>query len=222
MDVHDIGGVLALHALGYSRVCLAPETDFAAAAAIARQSPVPVGVQLQGELCVARPGHCRLAEAMGESGDGACPKPCRRDLSLGGRMDSFPLSVRDRCLLENLDRLAEAGVAVGLLGRIDTPPEQLALGCAWPGTSSGTASARQPRTWTNWRALFPAMVSLRAVFSGRRIPRRASPPRPGRSRSGRCRNLSPSSKKAIRKGNCAGCRCALQPGSGRGSLRSLP
>lgn len=129
MDVHDIGGVLALHALGYSRVCLAPETDFAAAAAIARQSPVPVGVQLQGELCVARPGHCRLAEAMGESGDGACPKPCRRDLSLGGRMDSFPLSVRDRCLLENLDRLAEAGVAVGLLGRIDTPPEQLALGC---------------------------------------------------------------------------------------------
>lgn len=129
LDVHDLGGVLALHALGYSRVCLAPETDFAAVSAIARQSPIPVGVQLQGELCVARSGRCRLAEAMGEGGEGVCPKPCRRDLSLGGRMDSYPLSVKDRCLLPYLDRLAEAGVAVGLLGRVDSPPEQLALGC---------------------------------------------------------------------------------------------
>ena len=129
LDIHDLSGVLALHALGYSRVYLAPETDFAAVAAIARQSPVPIGIRLQGELCVARPGRCRLAEAMGETGEGACTRPCRRDLSLGGRMDSYPLSVKDRCLLENLDRLAEAGVAVGILGRTDTPPEQLALGC---------------------------------------------------------------------------------------------
>ncbi len=130
LDVHDLPGVLALHALGFSKIFLAPELSLADIRQIAAESPVPVGVLLQGERCASRRGSCRLAEALSDAPvTGPCPQPCRQDLSLGGRMDDHPLSLRDFCLLAHLDQLERAGVSVGILGRPDLRPEHLAMSC---------------------------------------------------------------------------------------------
>ena len=53
---------------------------------------------------------------------GMCAQPCRMQYSLGGRMDDYPLSLKDNCLADRLIQLEEAGVAcVKIEGRMKRP-----------------------------------------------------------------------------------------------------
>ncbi len=130
LNVYDKAGILTLQALGFSRAFLAPELDLMTLSKLIHESPIPLGMLLQGERCLARGGSCRFADALEEKNHvGPCSHPCRQELSMGGRMDSYPLTVKDFCLLRYLDGLQQAGVAMGVLGRVDTRPEQIAVSC---------------------------------------------------------------------------------------------
>ena len=53
---------------------------------------------------------------------GACAQPCRMQYSLGGRMDDYPLSLKDSCLVDRLQELEDAGVAsLKIEGRMKRP-----------------------------------------------------------------------------------------------------
>ena len=53
---------------------------------------------------------------------GLCAQPCRLQYSLGGRMDDHPLSLKDNCLVDQIRRLEEAGVAsLKIEGRMKRP-----------------------------------------------------------------------------------------------------
>ena len=53
---------------------------------------------------------------------GMCAQPCRMQYSLGGRMDNYPLSLKDSCLVDRLGELEDAGVAcVKIEGRMKRP-----------------------------------------------------------------------------------------------------
>ena len=53
---------------------------------------------------------------------GACAQPCRMQYSLGGRMDDYPLSLKDNCLVDRLQELEDAGVAcLKIEGRMKRP-----------------------------------------------------------------------------------------------------
>ena len=51
-----------------------------------------------------------------------CAQPCRMQYSLGGRMDDYPLSLKDNCLVEHLKEIEDAGVAcIKIEGRMKRP-----------------------------------------------------------------------------------------------------
>ena len=53
---------------------------------------------------------------------GMCAQPCRMQYSLGGRMDDYPMSLKDNCLVDRLREIEEAGVAcIKIEGRMKRP-----------------------------------------------------------------------------------------------------
>ena len=53
---------------------------------------------------------------------GMCAQPCRMQYSLGGRMDDYPMSLKDNCLVDRLRELEDAGVAcLKIEGRMKRP-----------------------------------------------------------------------------------------------------
>ena len=93
-------------------------------AAIAARSPIELEVFVHGALCMCYSGQCYMSAVIGRrSGNrGACAQPCRMQYSMGGRMDEYPLSLRDNCLADYLQQLADAGVAcVKIEGRMKRP-----------------------------------------------------------------------------------------------------
>ena len=79
---------------------------------------------LAGALCFCHSGQCYMSALIGRrSGNrGMCAQPCRMAYSLGGRMDDYPLSLKDNCLVEKLSELEDAGVAcLKIEGRMKRP-----------------------------------------------------------------------------------------------------
>ncbi len=124
MSIHNIAGAEAAYELGISRVVLARELSVEQIADIAQKSPVGVEVFVHGALCFCHSGQCYMSALIGRrSGNrGSCAQPCRLQYSLGGRMDDYPLSLKDNCLVKHLDELERLGVAsVKIEGRMKRP-----------------------------------------------------------------------------------------------------
>ena len=130
MDIHSLDGALAAAALGLSRVFLAPELSREQIAYIVKNAPIETAVCVHGPLCFSHMGQCHLS-AMGDDrlSDGAlrCSEPCRRKFSLGGRMDEYPMSMSDICLIDHLEALEETGVTCAVIGGRDRRPEYVAF-----------------------------------------------------------------------------------------------
>ncbi len=129
LGLSNLDSVAAAAAMGLSRVILAPELSADQVAAIAKASPIPVGVCVHGPVCVAHSGRCYIgAMAHEHRGDGClrCAQPCRGRFSLGGRMDEHPLSMADVCLIDRLEELEAAGVAFAAIEGRDRRPEYVA------------------------------------------------------------------------------------------------
>ena len=124
MTIHNIGGVLQAHRLGFSRVVLSRELPLEEIAFICKNSPVEIEVFVHGALCMCYSGQCYLSAAIGgRSGNrGLCAQPCRMSYSLPGESMEHPLSLKDLSLAEHLSQLEQAGVhTLKIEGRMKRP-----------------------------------------------------------------------------------------------------
>ena len=125
MSIHSLEGVLEAAALGCSRVVLARELPAEEIAHICKRSPVEIEVFVHGALCMCYSGQCYLSSVIGRrSGNrGQCAQPCRLPYGYG-RFEStrYPLSLKDNCLVGELDELRRMGVAsIKIEGRMKRP-----------------------------------------------------------------------------------------------------
>lgn len=130
--VHNLAGALFWQRHGASRIILARELSLDDIALLARDSGMEVEVFVHGALCLGFSGQCLFSSLIwGRSGNrGRCAQPCRLEYSLdspalgqsGSRSRGYLLSPRDLMLLEDLPRLARAGVrAFKIEGRMKRP-----------------------------------------------------------------------------------------------------
>ena len=122
MALHNRQGVEFAAKAGFDRAVLAREMTFSEIAAC-----VGAGIEMEafahGALCVACSGQCLFSSMVGgRSGNrGMCAQPCRLEYSFLGKNGCL-LSPRDLMALEDLPRLAEAGVcSLKIEGRLKRP-----------------------------------------------------------------------------------------------------
>ncbi len=124
MSIHNLAGVEAAAELGMTRAVLARELSLEQIRYITQNSPIETEVFVHGALCFCHSGQCYMSALIGQrSGNrGMCAQPCRMQYSLGGRMDDYPLSLKDNCLVDRLQELEDAGVAcLKIEGRMKRP-----------------------------------------------------------------------------------------------------
>ncbi len=113
MTIHSLPGVQLCAAWGMSRVVLSRELSREEIAYICRNSPIEIEVFAHGALCMCYSGQCYLSAAIGgRSGNrGRCAQPCRQTYGYGRWENRYPLSLKDNCLVRNLQELQAMGVA---------------------------------------------------------------------------------------------------------------
>ena len=124
MSIHNLAGVEAAAEMGMTRAVLARERSLEQIRFITSHASIETEVFVHGALCFCHSGQCYMSALIGRrSGNrGACAQPCRMQYSLGGRMDDYPLSLKDNCLVDRLQELEEAGVAcLKIEGRMKRP-----------------------------------------------------------------------------------------------------
>ena len=124
MSLHNLAGVEATAEMGITRAVLARELSFEQIRFITKNASIETEVFVHGALCFCHSGQCYMSALIGRrSGNrGLCAQPCRLQYSLGGRMDDHPLSLKDNCLVDQIRRLEEAGVAsLKIEGRMKRP-----------------------------------------------------------------------------------------------------
>ncbi len=124
MSIHNLAGVEAAAEMGFTRAVLARELSLDQIRAISKHASIETEVFVHGALCFCHSGQCYMSALIGRrSGNrGACAQPCRMQYSMGGRMDEYPLSLRDNCLVDYLRQLEDAGVACAKIeGRMKRP-----------------------------------------------------------------------------------------------------
>ena len=124
MSVHNLAGVEACAEMGLTRAVLARELSYEQIAYITKVSPIEIEVFVHGALCFCHSGQCYMSSLIGRrSGNrGMCAQPCRMQYSMGGRMDDYPLSLKDSNLVTKLQMLEDAGVACAKIeGRMKRP-----------------------------------------------------------------------------------------------------
>lgn len=124
MGIHSLAGVISAAEMGISRAVLARELSLEQIRYITSKSPIETEVFVHGAFCFCHSGQCYMSSIIGRrSGNrGMCAQPCRLQYSLGGRMDDYPLSLKDNCLVDYIDELEKAGVAcVKIEGRMKRP-----------------------------------------------------------------------------------------------------
>lgn len=124
MSLHNLAGVEAAAEMGITRAVLARELSFEQIKFITKNASIETEVFVHGALCFCHSGQCYMSALIGRrSGNrGLCAQPCRLQYSLGGRMDDHPLSLKDNCLVDQIRRLEEVGVAsLKIEGRMKRP-----------------------------------------------------------------------------------------------------
>ncbi len=124
MSIHNLAGVQAAAEMGLTRAVLARELSLEEIKYISKNAPIETEIFVHGALCFCHSGQCYMSSLIGRrSGNrGMCAQPCRMQYSLGGRMDDYPMSLKDNCLVNRLGEIEEAGVAcVKIEGRMKRP-----------------------------------------------------------------------------------------------------
>ena len=124
MSIHSLDGVLRAADMGLSRVVLARELSREEIAYICRNSPIEIEVFVHGALCMCYSGQCYFSAVVGtRSGNrGQCAQPCRLPYGYGRFEEKYPLSLKDNCLIGQMEELARFGVAsVKIEGRMKRP-----------------------------------------------------------------------------------------------------
>ena len=124
MSLHNLAGVQAAAEMGLTRAVLARELSLEEIKYITQNSPIETEIFVHGALCFCHSGQCYMSSLIGRrSGNrGMCAQPCRMQYSLGGRMDDYPMSLKDNCLVDRLREIEDAGVScIKIEGRMKRP-----------------------------------------------------------------------------------------------------
>ncbi|MDR0890300.1 MAG: DUF3656 domain-containing protein, partial [Oscillospiraceae bacterium] len=124
MSIHSLEGVRQAAQLGLSRVVLARELPREDIAFICRNSPIEIEVFVHGALCMSHSGQCYMSCAIGScsANRGQCKQPCRLPYGYGRFEETYPLSLKDNCLVQHLPALESMGVkSVKIEGRMKRP-----------------------------------------------------------------------------------------------------
>ena len=124
MSIHNLAGVEAAAEMGMTRAVLARALSLEQIKFITQHASIETEVFVHGALCFCQSGQCYMSALIGRrSGNrGMCAQPCRMQYSLGGRMDDYPMSLKDNCLVDRLRELEDAGVAcLKIEGRMKRP-----------------------------------------------------------------------------------------------------
>lgn len=118
MTVTGVEGVLFLKQYGVTRVVMAREVSLEEMKKIHEETGMELEAFVHGALCYCYSGQCLFSSMLGgRSGNrGRCAQPCRLSYSvLDDKQkeylkDSYVLSLKDMCGIEDLDGLLDAGV----------------------------------------------------------------------------------------------------------------
>lgn len=124
MSIHDLEGARFAADLGMTRVVVSRELPRDQIAFICAHSPVEIEVFVHGALCMCYSGQCFFSSVIGgRSGNrGMCAQPCRLQYGWNGKVNGYPLSLRDSSLACHLQELEEMGVACAKIeGRMKRP-----------------------------------------------------------------------------------------------------
>lgn len=127
-SVYNLDGVKAAADLGYERVVTARELSYEEIKDICQNTDTEIEIFVHGAQCICYSGQCQLSRFNGgRSGNrGKCAQPCR--LAYTGFKDgkeyefAHLLSPSDLCLIDNLDKIIDCGVAsLKIEGRMKSP-----------------------------------------------------------------------------------------------------
>ena len=124
MSIHNLAGAEAAAEMGITRAVLARELSLEQIRFITKNCSIETEIFVHGALCFCHSGQCYMSSLIGRrSGNrGMCAQPCRMQYSLGGRMDDYPLSLKDNCLVDRLSEIEDAGVScIKIEGRMKRP-----------------------------------------------------------------------------------------------------
>ena len=124
MCVHNLEGAKMAAAMGFSRVVLARELSRKKIIHICRYSPVEIEIFVHGTLCMSYSGQCYMSALTGNSSSnrGQCQQPCQLDYSTAGHTITYPLALKDNCLVRYLEDIEAIGVtSIKIEGRSRRP-----------------------------------------------------------------------------------------------------
>lgn len=119
MTIHNLAGARLAKELGFSRVVLSREMSFEEIKNISENVDIELEVFVHGALCMSYSGQCLMSSFLGaRSGNrGACAQPCRLPYTLCdfskkpiSQKDKYLLSLKDLCLIDEMETLKECGV----------------------------------------------------------------------------------------------------------------
>lgn len=131
MTVTGVEGARLMQRLGAERVVMAREVSLPEMKRIYEETGVELEAFVHGALCYCYSGQCLLSSLLGgRSGNrGRCAQPCRLAYSVLDEhhkmyeKDSFVLSLKDMCGIEDLEKLWAAGVySLKIEGRMKQAP----------------------------------------------------------------------------------------------------
>lgn len=125
MSIFTSGGACEAADDGCERVVIARECSREDTAAICKSCPAEIEVFVHGALCMCYSGQCEFSALIGgRSGNrGRCAQPCRLPYGVNApAKNTYPLSLKDNCLADDLEDMARMGVAcLKLEGRMKRP-----------------------------------------------------------------------------------------------------
>jgi len=124
MSVHNLEGVKMAAAMGFSRVVLARELSRKKIIHICRYSPIEIEIFVHGTICMSYSGQCYMSALTGShsSNRGQCSQPCQNDYSTAGHTITYPLALKDNCLVRYLEDIEAIGVtSIKIEGRARRP-----------------------------------------------------------------------------------------------------
>lgn len=119
MTIHNLDGVKAAAKLGFRRVVLSRELSYGEIEYITKNTDTEIEVFSHGALCMCYSGQCLMSSLLGgRSGNrGECAQPCRLPCTvLGpdgrpmGEENKYYMSLKDLCLIDDIDCLKDMGV----------------------------------------------------------------------------------------------------------------
>lgn len=169
MSVQSADGIRRLAEMGFCRAVLPRELSLDEIRKIADSTDIELEAFVHGALCMSVSGQCLMSAVIGSrSGNrGLCAQPCRLPFGIDGSA-GCALSLKDLSLVDELNRLAEAGVcSFKIEGRMKRPEYVAAAVTACRESLSGTLTDDLTQ---KLRAVFSRSGFTKGYFENRISP----------------------------------------------------